>query len=472
MKTNKTNKVVLIAVALIIITAFIVVIVTVNRGSGSDSGSEKAQSATEKPDSAIPPETNIVSDPMLTMGVGETAAVPAAQGDAFTCDRTNVLTVNEASGLMTANAEGYAIVTKKSAGGKTEKYYVTVRKAPAKVAFPVGALKLQKGETAPLTLQPTAKDEGFGPAKLTSSDSNIVSVSGGEITAAGEGTATVTGVVYNGQKADIKVTVLNDSGYTDRTTLYPTTLQKEAGWNFPSVVKVPEGAQVKQYGKSDDGHWLHVKYGSNYGWIYNKAFEDITNYSKFTVDTLPVMADDLLFSIGTDKREIFDFVYAISYGANEDDTDENLCVDYFKTEKGNCFTHGAMLCYLYNRCGYETIRVVGISALDHVNEHSWCLSKTINGWKHVDAQFFTIRTADDQYFIDDYSYFFNWDRDKAPAIEVGAESGQQATQETTQAGSQPSADQNDVPADDQADGEAYDEYYEEDYEGYDEYAEE
>ena len=379
MKTNKTNKVVLIAVALIIITAFIVVIVTVNRGSGSDSGSEKTQSATEKPDAAVPPETNIVSDPMLTMGVGETGAVPAAEGDAFTCDRTNVLTVNESSGLMTANAEGYAIVTKKSAGGKTEKHYVTVRKAPAKVAFPVGALKLQKGETTTLTLQPTAKDEGFGPAKLTSSDSNIVSVSGGEITAAGEGTATVTGVVYNGQKADIKVTVLNDSGYTDRTTLYPTALQKEAGWNFPSVVKVPEGAQVKQYGKSDDGHWLHVKYGSNYGWIYNKAFEDITNYSKFTVDTLPVMADDLLFSIGTDKREIFDFVYAISYGANEDDTDENLCVDYFKTEKGNCFTHGAMLCYLYNRCGYETIRVVGISALDHVNEHSWCLSKTVNG---------------------------------------------------------------------------------------------
>ena len=83
-----------------------------------------------------------------------------------------------------------------------------------------------------------------------------------------------------------------------------------------------------------------------------------------------------------------------------------------------------------------------------------------------------IRTADDQYFIDDYSYFFNWDRDKAPAIEVGTESGQQATQETTQAESQPSAGQNDVPADDQADGEAYEEYYEEDYEGYDEYAEE
>ena len=64
MKTNKTNKVVLIAVALIIITAFIVVIVTVNRGSGSDSGSEKTQSATENPDAAIPPETNIVSDPL------------------------------------------------------------------------------------------------------------------------------------------------------------------------------------------------------------------------------------------------------------------------------------------------------------------------------------------------------------------------------------------------------------------------
>ena len=38
----------------------------------------------------------------------------------------------------------------------------------------------------------------------------------------------------------------------------------------------------------------------------------------------------------------------------------------------------------------------------------------------VDAQYFSIREADDQFFIDDYSQFFNWDKEKKPAMEVSA----------------------------------------------------
>ena len=39
----------------------------------------------------------------------------------------------------------------------------------------------------------------------------------------------------------------------------------------------------------------------------------------------------------------------------------------------SCYTHGAMLCYLYNRCGYETMRLVGESAYEGAGDHSWCL---------------------------------------------------------------------------------------------------
>ena len=127
------------------------------------------------------------------------------------------------------------------------------------------------------------------------------------------------------------------------------------------------------------------------------------------------MADDLIFDVGKDKRKIFNFVYNISYEVNEnDDTTENLCVDYFKYVRGSCYHHGAMLCYLYNRCGWETVRLVGLSAYDGASTHSWCMSKTPEGWKHVDAQYFSIRSADDQFFIDDYSKFFKWDKSKYP----------------------------------------------------------
>ena len=71
----------------------------------------------------------------------------------------------------------------------------------------------------------------------------------------------------------------------------------------------------------------------------------------------------------------------------------------------SCYTHGAMLCYLYNRCGYETMRLVGESAYEGAGDHSWCLTKTDDGWHHYDAQFFTIREADEQFGVNDETYW-------------------------------------------------------------------
>lgn len=278
---------------------------------------------------------------------------------------------------------------------------------------------MQKGEETTLTLNPVAGDEGFAAVKYTSDNPDIVTVSeNGTVTAVSPGEAKVSASVFNGKNADINITVLDNSGYTEKITQTETTLRKEPGWKYPVVAEAPAGSKVQQYDECADGRWLKVKFNDNYGWIYNKAFGDEKNYSEFTLKTLPVMADDLLFDIGTGKRDIFDFVYDISYDANGDDTTENLCVEYFKREKGSCYTHAAMLCYLYNRCGYETVRLVGKSAYDGVSEHSWCLCKTDEGWRHVDAQFFTVRDADDQFFVKDYSQYFKWDFDKFPATEL------------------------------------------------------
>ena len=71
----------------------------------------------------------------------------------------------------------------------------------------------------------------------------------------------------------------------------------------------------------------------------------------------------------------------------------------------SCYTHGAMLCYLYNRCGYETMRLVGESAYEGAGGHSWCLTKTDDGRHHYDAQFFTIREADEQFGVNDETYW-------------------------------------------------------------------
>ena len=346
---------------------------------------------------------------LLTMGVGERLA-----DCAYTSDNTAVADISAADNSLTAVAAGYATL---SFGAK--KCFLTVKNAPLNVTFRNTGITMQKGEQTPLILT-AADDEGFSCAVYTSADSHIVSVTpDGKATAQAAGTTTVTATVYNGKSAAVTVQVLDDTGYTDKTTIADTELMADSAWSAPKAGSVPAGSSVRQYGTSADGRWCKVKFGDRYGWLYNRALEDITNYTDFTLETLPVMADDLIFETGTDKRAIFDYVYRIAYSTNEDDTTENLCVDYFTTCKGSCYTHAAMLCYLYNRCGYETLRLVGESAYEGAGEHSWCLTKTENGWLHYDAQFFTVREADEQFGVTDDTYYqwFHWDKTGVPAAE-------------------------------------------------------
>ena len=390
-----------------IVTLLVLVLLTVTSCSLFAQHEEK--DATEQPTTQAAKVTPPFQPDrtMLTMGVGETLA-----DCAYTSDNPSVAAIDDNS--LTAKLAGYATLT-----SGTQKCYVTVRKAPQSVSFRNSTVNMQKGEQSTFYL--TAADgEGFSSAVYTSADSNIVSVTpDGTATANAAGTTTVTATAYNGASAAVTVQVLDNTGYEDKTTIADTDLMADSAWSAPKMRSVPAGSSVQQYGASADGRWRKVKFDGKFGWLYNKAFEEITNYTDFTLETLPVMADDLIFETGTDKRAIFDYVYQIAYSTNEDDTTENLCVDYFTTYKGSCYTHAAMLCYLYNRCGYETLRLTGESAYEGAGEHSWCLTKTDNGWRHYDAQFFTIREADEQFGVTDDTYYqwFHWDKTGLPVAE-------------------------------------------------------
>ncbi|MER2149090.1 MAG: transglutaminase domain-containing protein, partial [Ruminococcus sp.] len=138
------------------------------------------------------------------------------------------------------------------------------------------------------------------------------------------------------------------------------------------------------------------------------------------LSTLPAVADDIVFDLNLNKRRIYNYVYDIGYRNTGNDTTENLCVDALRYGTGSCYHHAALLNYLYNRCGYETITVTGTDYLTG-GDHGWCLSKTSEGWRHVDAQM--IITYDgvfdnsNQYFVTDahISQFFGWNRNGVPA---------------------------------------------------------
>ncbi|MBQ1239241.1 MAG: transglutaminase domain-containing protein [Ruminococcus sp.] len=183
---------------------------------------------------------------------------------------------------------------------------------------------------------------------------------------------------------------------------------------------LPKGTAVTVFQTSDDGRWMKAQYGDNYGWIYNRALGAGKNYSSINLSTLPAVADDIVFDLNLNKRRIYNYVYDIGYRNTGNDTTENLCVDALRYGTGSCYHHAALLNYLYNRCGYETITVTGTDYLTG-GDHGWCLSKTSEGWRHVDAQM--IITYDgvfdnsNQYFVTDahISQFFGWNRNGVPA---------------------------------------------------------
>ncbi len=366
---------------------------------------------------------------MITLGVGETYAMDAiydgnrvGYGATFASDKPEVLGVDAKTGMMTAKKPGYATMTVKSFNGKSGKCYVTVKKAPTAVSFTSAKVNMVKGETVQFYLRTNSNDEALFSATYESSDSTVVSVSkSGTVSARQTGTATITATAYNGKSASVVVTVLGSAGSKTQTTTAAVGLRTDASWKASNIEILSKGTKVVTFGTSSDGRWIKAQHGHNYGWIYNKALGAGKNYSTINLNTLPAVADDLIFDLNLNQRAIYNYVYDISYRNSGSDTTENLCVEAFKYGRGSCYHHAAMIDYLYNRCGWETITVYGIDDYTGGSDHAWCMTKTTAGWRHVDAQaIISYAGALDnskQYFVTDnvIDDYFTWNRSAYPA---------------------------------------------------------
>lgn len=309
MSKKMKNRLILLSVPVLLLTVLSVIVgVTLAPKS-------PAPAPQEQPTTAAVQQTSqgavSVSPVMLTMGLGEPFTLAAqddggaAEGAVFQSDRPKILTADETTGGLTAAAEGYANVTVTAPNGTTAKSYVSVKKAPTAVEFPYQQVNMQKGETARLHLKPVSPDEGLARAAYRSGDEGVVTVTAdGDVTAVGAGTATVTAGTYNNLTAEVQVTVLDGDGFTDATTIAASPLQQDASWSSDTLAMVPEYTTVSQYGATADGRWVKVRYNDRYGWMYNKAFADVMNYSVYDLGSLPVIADDLIFDNSRDKRAV------------------------------------------------------------------------------------------------------------------------------------------------------------------------
>lgn len=183
----------------------------------------------------------------LSLSVGRSAKLSVAFSPSNTTDskkltwsssNTKVVSVN--NGKVTANKAGTAIITAKAINGKTTtcKITVTGKAVPATgISINKTSATLKVGNTTTLTATLKPSNATNRNIIWTSSNTSVVSVKNGKITAQKVGTATITAKTTNGKKATCKITVKEAENYRDVSEAYTllntfrTTKSNQWYWN-------------------------------------------------------------------------------------------------------------------------------------------------------------------------------------------------------------------------------------------------
>ena len=148
------------------------------------------------------------------IGVGESISLKAAvlpadaynEGFEFSSSAPEICTVSE-DGVITGAAEGTAEITCRVYNGVSAVMPVTVKAAPTSLTLDSYSMNMNIGKTAKLS-EKLAEGQASFSRVYTTSNSNVITVDEeGNITAVGNGTATVTVCTYNNVKASCRIRV-------------------------------------------------------------------------------------------------------------------------------------------------------------------------------------------------------------------------------------------------------------------------
>lgn len=165
----------------------------------------------------IPPFIDVTSISLnrsrvsLEAGKSLTLSVTVLPGNAtdktvlWSSSKTSVATVS--GGKITARAAGTAVITAKTANGKTARCTVTVTVKPTSITLSKNTLSIYKGNTATLTATVNPSNAADKTVRWSSSDSTVATVADGKIKALKNGSVTITASTVNGKSAKCTVTV-------------------------------------------------------------------------------------------------------------------------------------------------------------------------------------------------------------------------------------------------------------------------
>ena len=161
----------------------------------------------------------------------------------WSSDKTGIAKVE--GGVVTAIAEGTAIITASTFNGKSAVCTVTVKPVEASgVELNKSEISLRKGDSFVLTAAVTPSNTTNKTVKWISSDLNVATVEqDGTVTAVGGGTANISAVTPNGKEGVCKVSVIVD---VNGIMLNKTELALDSGKTFKLTAEIsPEDATDK-----------------------------------------------------------------------------------------------------------------------------------------------------------------------------------------------------------------------------------
>ena len=163
---------------------------------------------------ALSVQSITLSHSSMTLGVGESYTInktvkPESLSSTigWSSSNTGVAVVSQ-DGKITAKATGTAIISAKSANGKSASCKITVKKAPTLITLNATELTLEIGESFDLNSSLPSGEASYA-IYYSSDNPSVASVkkAGGIVTAVAPGTATVTATTYNGNTVTCKVNV-------------------------------------------------------------------------------------------------------------------------------------------------------------------------------------------------------------------------------------------------------------------------
>ncbi len=174
----------------------------------------------------------------VTLEKGKTATIKATispenatnKNVIWSSSNTSAVTVN--NGTITAVAAGTATVTAKSDNGKSASCTVIVKNPVVEVTnvtLNKTSLNIEKGKSYTLTASVAPANATSKTIIWTTSNRNVITVSGGKLTAVSAGTAIITAKSNNGKTARCTVTVKNPEIYALKISLSKTSAVIEKG---------------------------------------------------------------------------------------------------------------------------------------------------------------------------------------------------------------------------------------------------